>query len=186
MNNNNNNNNNCKFLVDDYDTDEESDGGDLLLDTRWIHEYESQIINDEYQLFLKTDISSIKFDFYYLDHNQRCVECIIPMTYSLQQINQISQSEIFSIIHTHQSNNKKYYNFQTLLLYSFDFHDNCKDIVRSLSNYIQQAQMTIVSGGGGGAFIEYTNILSIDVIYFTPLIRMFHEFIGFTVFLYED
>ena len=111
------------------------------------------------------------------------------MTYSLRQINQISQSEIFSIIRTHQSNNKKYYNFQTLLLYSFDFHDNCKDIVRSLSNYIQQAQMTIVSGGGGGGggtFIEYTNILSIDVIYFTPLIRMFHEFIGFTVFLYED
>ena len=36
------------------------------------------------------------------------------------------------------------------------------------------------------AFIEYTNLLSIDVIYLRPIITMFHEFIGFSVLLYED
>ena len=34
--------------------------------------------------------------------------------------------------------------------------------------------------------IEYTNLLSIDVIYFPPVITMFHDFIGFSVLLYED
>jgi len=181
------NNNNNNFLVDDYDSDCESGDEWGILDTQWIQEYESQLLHDEYQLFLKTDISRVKFDFYYLDRNKSCVDCILPMTYSLRQKNQISQSEIFSIIRTHQRSNKKYYNFQSLLLYSFDFQDHCKDIVRSLANFIH------LGGGGGGGdgdgggtFTEYTNILSIDIIYFTPLIAMFHEFIGFSVFLYED
>ena len=195
MNNNNNNNdyNYRNFLVDDYDSEEgASEVDECTLDTQWIQEYERQLINDEYQLFLKTDISRVKFDFYYLDHNKTCVDYIVPMTYSLRQVNQISQSEIFSIIHAHQTSNKKYYNFQTLLLYSFDFQDHSKDIVRSLANYIQQLPINGGGGGGGGgggsggSFIEYSNILYIDIIYFTPLITMFHEFIGFSVFLYED
>ena len=187
--NNNNNNNYRNFLVDDYDSDCESregeGDGEGVLDTQWIQEYESQLLQDEYQLFLKTDISRIKFDFYYLDRNKSCVDCVIPMTYTLRQINQISQSELFSIIRTHQRSNKKYYNFQSLLLYSFDFQDHCKDIVRSLANFIHRPRGDD-GGGGGGTFTEYTNILSIDIIYFTPLIAMFHEFIGFSVFLYED
>jgi hypothetical protein len=73
-------------------------------------------------------------------------------------------------------------------LYSFDFHNQSKDIVRSLANFIQSDGDGGGSGGGngGGTFTEYTNILSIDIIYFTPFIAMFHEFIGFSVFLYED
>jgi hypothetical protein len=181
--------NNNTFLVDDYDSDieSESNGDDGILDTRWIQEYESRILNADYQLFLKTDISQVKFDFYYLDRNKSCVDCIVPMTYTLQQKNQISQRELFSIICAHQRSNKKYYNFQSLLLYSFDFQDHCKDIVRSLANFIRPPEGGGGGGGGdGGRFTEYTNILSIDVIYFTPFIAMFHEFIGFSVFLYED
>jgi hypothetical protein len=193
MNNNNNNNNEYNyrnFLVDDYDSESEDVGvGDeSILDTRWIQEYEKQFINDEYRLFIKTDISQVKFEFYYLDRNKSCVECVVPFTYSLQQVNQISQGEIFSIIRNHQRSHKKYYNFQSLLLYSFDFHNQSKDIVRSLANFIQSDGDGGGSGGGngGGTFTEYTNILSIDIIYFTPFIAMFHEFIGFSVFLYED
>jgi hypothetical protein len=58
-----------------------------------------------------------------------------------------------------------------------------------LANFIQSDGDGGGSGGGnggGGTFTEYTNILSIDIIYFTPFIAMFHEFIGFSVFLYED
>jgi hypothetical protein len=197
MNNNNNNNNEYNyrnFLVDDYDSESESEdvgvGDESILDTRWIQEYEKQFINDEYRLFIKTDISQVKFEFYYLDRNKSCVECVVPFTYSLQQVNQISQGEIFSIIRNHQRSHKKYYNFQSLLLYSFDFHNQSKDIVRSLANFIQSdgdgGGSGGGNGGGGGTFTEYTNILSIDIIYFTPFIAMFHEFIGFSVFLYED
>ena len=44
-------------------------------------------------------------------------------------------------------------------------------------------------GGGGveyGRVIEYTNLLSFELIYFRPLIAMFHDLVGFTVVLYED
>ena len=75
-----------------------------------------------------------------------------------------------------------------MLLYSFDFKDNCNDVIRSLSNYIQFNDAGSGGGGDGNekSFIEYTNLLSIDVIYFPPLITMFHEFVGFSVLLYED
>ena len=82
------------------------------------------------------------------------------------------------MVQSHQKVDKKYYNFQSLLLYQFDFQYNTKDIVRGLSEYIRHA--------GGSTFIEYTNLLSIDVIYFPPVITMFHDFIGFSVLLYED
>ena len=117
MNNNNDNEYNYRnFLVDDYDSESESEdvgvGDESILDTRWIQEYEKQFINDEYRLFIKTDISQVKFEFYYLDRNKSCVECVVPFTYSLQQVNQISQGEIFSIIRNHQRSHKKYYNFR--------------------------------------------------------------------------
>ena len=178
-----------QFIVDDYDSDHSDGFHDIDdIDTSWIYEYETKIMNDDYQLFLKSDITRIGFEFYYLNHDKTTVERIVPMSYSLREINKISQNELFSIVRSHQYVDKKYYNFQSLLLYSFDFHDNCKDIVRSLSNYIQLDN----SGCGGDvcgnekSFIEYTNILSIDVIYFRPLITMFHEFLGFSVLLYED
>lgn len=174
-----------RFIIDDCDSSDDDDGdgngnsSDGALDTKWISEYETRIMTDEYRLFLKSDITHVGFEFFYLDRDKKCVERIIPNTmYSLKSANQITQNEIFSMVQSHQKVDKKYYNFQSLLLYQFDFQYNTKDIVRGLSEYIRHA--------GGSQFIEYTNILSIDVIYFPPVITMFRDFIGFSVFLYED
>lgn len=182
-----------QYMFDDYDSDSDFDGDSEgegnggCLDTQWIQEYETRFVEDEYRLFLKTDITRVTFEFFYLDHDKRHLERIVPMTYSLKTNNQISHNEIFSIVRSHQNVDKKYYNFQSLLLYSFDFKDNCNDIVRSLSNYIRESDTTVTgTGTGTSAFIEYTNLLSIDVISFSPLVTMFHDFIGFSVLLYED
>lgn len=194
-----------KLLFDDYDSDCYSDGdghgdghgdgdgvhGEIkegILDTRWIDQFEKQIIHDEYRLFLKTDITCLHFEIYYLDHNKSCVQDVLTIKYSLQNINQINQNELFSVIRGYQHLNKKYYNFQSLLLYSVDFQDNDgKDVIRALSHYIQEPNTnTSNRHSEKKAFIEYTNLLSIDVIYLRPTITMFHEFIGFSVLLYED
>jgi hypothetical protein len=171
------------LLVDDCDSDgsDGSDSSDGDLDTRWIDEYEKKMIYDEYQLFLKNDLTTVRFEFYYLDHHRSCVEQIVPMKYSLKIPNQISQAELFSIIRSYQHIDKKYYNFHSLLFYSFDFQDNKgKNIIQGLSNYIQR------DDDAGAEFIEYTNLLSIDIIYLSPVITMFHDIIGFSVMLYED
>jgi hypothetical protein len=188
-----------RFIIDDCDSsDGGSDGdrdGDMdggTLDSKWITEYETKIMTDEYRLFLKSDITHVGFEFFYLDCDKKCVERIIPNTmYYLKLANQITQNEIFSVIQSHQKVDKKYYNFQSLLLYQFDFQYNTNDIVRGLSEYIRYAGGAggVRDGSGVGAgnqFIEYTNLLSIDVIYFPPVITMFHDFIGFSVLLYED
>ena len=174
------------LLVDDCDSygSDGSDGSDGDLDTRWIDEYEKEMIYDEYRLFLKNDLTSVIFEFYYLDHQRSCVEQIVPMKYSLKIANQISQAELFSIIRSYQYIDKKYYNFHSLLFYSFDIQDNKgKNIIQGLSNYIQQDDDT---SAGAAEFIEYTNLLSIDIIYLSPVITMFHDIIGFSVMLYED
>lgn len=183
------------LLFDDYDSDDDlnnnSEIDEGILDTRWIAQYESQIIHDEYRLFLKTDITYVTFDFYYLDHNKSYVQDISQMKYSLQNINQIRQNELFSIIRGYQQLDKKYYNFQTLLLYSIDFQDNKgHDLIRALAQYIQEPTISLKSSSSFHSekktFIEYSNLLSIDVIELPPIITMFHEFIGFYVLLYED
>ena len=171
------------LLVDDCDSDD-SDGSDGDLDTRWIDEYEKEMMYDEYRLFLKTDLTTVRFEIYYLDHHRSHVEQIVSVKYCLKIANQISQSELFSIIRSYQHIDKKYYNFHSLLFYSFDFQDNKgKNIIHGLSHYIQQDDD---AGGAGSEFIEYTNLLSIDIIYLSPVITMFHDIIGFSVLLYED
>jgi len=172
------------FIIDDCDSD--SGDGDGILDTNWITEYETEIMNDEYHLFLKTDIVRVGFEIFYLDRDKTCVERIIPLTYTLSRANQITQNEIFSIVQSHQKLDKKYYNFQSLLLYKFDFQYNTNDIVRGLSNYIRDTTTMGDNTHDACHFIEYTNLLSIDVIYFPPTITMFHDFIGFSVLLYHD
>lgn len=181
------------FIIDDCESDDEDDGdadGDGTLDTNWIIEYETEIMNDEYRLFLKTDIVRVGFEIFYLDRNKTYVERITPFVYSLSRANQITQNEIFSIVQSHQKLDKKYYNFQSLLLYKFDFQYNTNDIVRGLSDYIRHTTTVDNTHDAAAAnvshFIEYTNLLSIDVIYFPPTITMFHDFIGFSVLLYHD
>jgi len=184
-----------RFIIDDCDSDDGDDGDgkcNQVLDTQWITEFETNNMTDEYQLFLKTDITRVSFEFFYLDHDKKSVERIIQMSYSLRDINRITQNELFSVVQSHQKLDKKYYNFQSLLLYHFDFKYN--DVVKALSEYIQNATAATAATAAKAAtdinhekaFIEYTNILSIDVIYFPPLISMFHDLIGFSVLLYED
>jgi hypothetical protein len=175
-----------RFIVDDDDGSVEGGCGasdDEMLDTQWIRDYENDILVREYELFLKSDIARVSFQFIYLDRDKKCVQFVIPMMelYSLKRVNQITQAEIFQIIYRHQNVKKKYYNFHSLLLYDFHLEDGN----RSVAEYISS------SPGGGdeldfGRIIEYTNILSFETIYFRPLIAMFHGLIGFTVVLYED
>ena len=171
-----------QFLVDDDDSDDNSSKC-AMLDTQWITDYESDILIDEYKLFLKKDITHVSFEFFYLDRSKKCVDRIIPITYSLREINQITQDEIFSLVQSHQKLNKKYYNFQSLLLYNcpVQFQDNNIDIVRWVSEYLQNTDLIT-----DNVLVEYTNILSIDVIRFCPVIAMFHDLMGFSVLLYED
>ena len=112
----------------------------------------------------------------------------------LHKANQISQSEILRVIHTYQNHwmkqNKKYYNFQSLLLYDFQMPENDDNDVRWVSEYLSSSSSGCRGGGDGGVeygrVIEYTNLLSFEMIYFRPLIAMFHDLVGFTVVLYED
>lgn len=174
------------LLFDDYDSDSDSDSnGDgeyNSLDTLWIVEYEKKLMYDEYQLFLKTDVMSVTFEIYYLDHDKTTVERIVPMKYSLKNPNQITQHELFSIIHSYQHVDKKYYNFHTLLFYSVEFQDN--NVIRGLSEYLRKSSAG--AGDGSSNIIEYTNLLSIDTICIAPVLTMFHDIIGFSVLLYED
>ena len=199
-----------QFILDDSDGDWDSDGGvggvggggdggdagddgagSGCLDTEWITEFETRLLLDEYESFLKSDIRRVSFQFIYLDREKKCVDCVLPMTggpYMLQKPNQISQSEILRVIHTYQNHwmkrNKKYYNFQSLLLYDFQMPENDDNDVRWVSEYLSSS-----SSGDDveyGRVIEYTNLLSFETIYFRPLIAMFHDLIEFTVVLYED
>jgi hypothetical protein len=195
------------FILDDSDGDSSCGGGgggdgdddqvldeNGYLDTRWITEYENQILLSEYESFLRTDITRVSFQFIYLDREKKSVDFIVPMTessYQLQHANQISQNELLRIIHKYQNirmkENKKYYNFHSLLLYDFQMPENDDNDVRWVSEYLSYSSST--GDGDGveyGRVIEYTNLLSFETIYFRPLIAMFHDLIEFTVVLYED
>jgi hypothetical protein len=190
------------FILDDSDGDssiggEDDEGGDGdggrdrddngYLNTRWITEYENQILLSEYESFLKTDILRVSFQFIYLDREKKCVDFVVPMTdpYLLQDANKISQNELLRIIHKYQNlGNKKYYNFQSLLLYDFQMPENDDNDIRWISEYLSPSRDDEYDEYG--RVIEYTNLLSFDTIYFRPLITMFHDLVGFTVVLYED
>ena len=187
----------------DGDGDGGFEGGEIefdkngYLDTKWITDIENQILLSEYQLFLKTDITRVSFQFVYLDRNKQCIQFVLPILrpyeYVLNKPNQITQSELLRIVHQYQSvrDKKKYYNFHSLLLYDFQMPDSNNAAV---NNDIRWLSEYLGSGSGGvsrnhdeyGRVIEYTNLLSFDAIYFHPLIEMFHDLIGFTVVLYED
>jgi hypothetical protein len=193
------------LIIDDDDDDIEDlicDGGDGL-DTQWIVDLENQLILSDYEMILPADIRSVSFRFVYLARDKVSVERVESLSplYLLQRPNEISQSELFDIIHRYQkkTGSKKYYNFKSLLFYDFRIPggiDGSVDI-RWLSDYLRVGvgigcnERHVCGegegeGGRGGTIIEYTNLLSIEKIRFSPLIAMFHSLIGFTVLLYED
>ena len=179
-----------KYLYDDCDSDEEDDPGDPGdlgdgLDTRWIHEVENQIICDDYSQFIKTDITTVSFIFVYLNPVNEIVNidrCMLPLTTP----NSITQNEIFRLIQKKQrlAIGRKYYNFLCMCFYHFYINDDPKSVSRYL--YSDDGDDGDDGDDDGNKITEYTNILSIETIYFQPLIRMFHDMNCFTVVLFED
>jgi hypothetical protein len=185
-----------KYLYDDYDSDDDdnggsgggSDGGDGGLDTQWIHEIETQIICDDYSQFIKTDITSVSFEFVYLGLGKEIVNidrCVLP----LMKPNSITQNEIFRLIQKKQrlAVGRKYYNFMCMCFYHFYINDDPKSVSQYLySGGDDSGDDGDDDGGDRSNITEYTNILSIETIYFQPLIRMFHDMNCFTVVLFDD
>ena len=190
-----------KYLYDDCDSD--YDGGDDgiggigggvgggvggvggELDTQWIDEIETQMICDDYSDFIKTDITSVSFVFVYLNLEKEIVNvdrCVLP----LMKPNSITQNEIFQLIQKKQrlAVGRKYYNFMSLCFYHFYINDDPK----SVSQYLYSGGDGDGGDGDGDTnnITEYTNILSIETIYFQPMIRMFHDMNCFTVVLFDD
>jgi len=180
------------LMIDDDDGSDGSDGSDGL-DAQWIVEFENKLILSDYEMMLPADIRRVSFQFVYLARDKVSIERVESLSpvYVLQRPNEISQSELFHIIHRYQkgtkTGSKKYYNFKSLLFYDFRIpggSDGRVDL-RWLADYVG-------FGYNGrdddeyGTIIEYDNILSIEKIVFSPLISMFHSLIGFTVLLYED
>lgn len=191
------------YILDDSDGDSDGGGdedivggdedivGGSILDTKWIADLEEELLLSEYDTFIKKDIDRVSFQFVYLDRDKKTVQYTLPVLrpyeYMLKQSNQISQSELLHIIHRYQfvKNKKKYYNFQSLLLYDFQMPEsnNSNNDIRWLSEYVSSVSS---NHDDYGRITEYTNLLSFDVIYFRPLISMFRDLIEFTVILYED
>ena len=188
-----------KYLYDDCDSDYDDGiggvgGGDGgvgggvggvggELDTQWIDEIETQMICDDYSDFIKTDITSVSFVFVYLNLEKEIVNidrCVLPLI----KPNSITQNEIFQLIQKKQrlAVGRKYYNFMSLCFYHFYINDDPK----SVSQYLYSGDDGDGDGGGDANITEYTNILSIETIYFQPMIRMFHDMNCFTVVLFDD
>ena len=192
-----------KMVIDDDDSD---DGQSLIgrdtLDTQWITDLENELMVKEYEMVLPTDILRVSFRFVYLASDKKTIEFTASYepSYILRRPNEISQSELFELIHRFQKKGK-YYNFLSLLLYDVrlpDRRNGCSNDAQWLSSYLSDAVSVPGASAGAGAsagendgdeygrVIEYTNLLSIDKIYFCPLVSLFHSLIGFTVLLYED
>ena len=183
-----------KYLYDDCDSDRDDvdddggGGGGGGLDTQWINEMETQLICDDYSQFIKTNVTSVSFEFIYLNTVKEIVSidrCVVP----LMQPNAITQNEIFQLIQKKQRLGRKYYNFMCMCFYHFYIDDDPKSVSQYLySRYADgdTVDTDAASDVDDGNITEYTNILSIKTIYFQPLIRMFHDMNCFTVVLYED
>ena len=178
-----------KYLYDDCDSDvDDDDDGGGGLDTQWINDMETQIICDDYSQFIKTNVTSVSFEFIYLNTVKEIVNidrCVVP----LMRPNAITQNEIFQLIQKKQRLARKYYNFMCMCFYHFYINDDPK----SVSQYLYSRGDAhdgdaddVDCDADDGNITEYTNILSIKTIYFQPLIRMFHDMNCFTVVLYED
>ena len=155
---------------------------DDVLDTTWINEIENTIMYDEYQQFIKSDVTSVMITFIYINKsNEQVHTASIRVTLAVP--NQISQDEILHIMQKYQmrveynKRNKKqfiYYNFHSLLHYSFEIDEDVKSVAAFLV------------GDGDGFMNEYSNIISIQTLYFKPIINLFHDISSIMIILHED
>jgi hypothetical protein len=168
------------------DGDSGDSGDDNILDTTWIQTYENEILFDEYSDFIKTDIISVPFTFLYIDKNNEIIDHK-KIIYKLNVPNQIIQEELLHVVQKYQTritynHNKKkkiiYYNFHSLLQYSFHVNDDMKSVAAYLhSDNIEQEFGTIQ---------EYFNIISLRELKFEPTLRLFNGLSSITILFIEE
>jgi len=166
----------------EYDDDDD----EYFLDTSWIQTYENEILFDEYNDFIITDIISIPFTILYISKNNEIIDHK-KFIYKLNVPNQILQEEILHILQKYQTritynHNKKkkviYYNFCSLLQYSFHINDDMKSVAVYLySDDIKEEFGTIN---------EYLNIYSLRELNFQPTLRIFDGLSSITILLNEE
>ena len=170
------------------DDSDDSDDSDDVLDTTWINEIENTIMYDEYQQFIKSDVTSVMITFIYINKsNEQVHTASIRVTLTVP--NQISQDEILHIMQKYQmrveynKRNKKqfiYYNFHSLLHYSFEIDEDVKSVAAFLVGDGDG------DGDGDGFMNDYSNIISIQTLYFKPIINLFHDISSIMIILHED
>jgi hypothetical protein len=173
--------------VNESESESESESDDVL-DLTWINEIENTIMYDEYQQFIKSDVTSVMITFIYINKSNEQVHTE-SIRFALTVPNQISQDEILHIMQKYQmrvqynKRNKKefiYYNFHSLLHYSFEIDEDVKSVAAFLVGDGHG------DGHGDGFMNEYSNIISIQTLYFKPIINLFHDISSITIILYED
>jgi hypothetical protein len=181
---------NCDLGLSD-DTGSES-SIDVILDTSWINTIENNILYDEYSQFIKTDTTSLTITFLYINKNKEIVDNV-KHNYNLAIPNQITQDEILNIMQKYQMrvtyNERKkkvftYYNFYSLLHYSFQVQEDVKSVasyLASLSDDLDHSDFKEYSN-----LKEYSNIISLQTLFFTPTLNLFHGIASITILLHED
>ena len=85
---------------DDSESESVNESDDAL-DTTWINEIENTIMYDEYQQFIKSDVTSVMITFIYINKsNEQVHTASIRVTLAVP--NQISQEEILHIMQKYQ------------------------------------------------------------------------------------
>jgi hypothetical protein len=175
---------NCDLGLSD-DTGSES-SIDVILDTSWINTIENNILYDEYSQFIKTDTTSLIITFLYINKNKEIVDNV-KHNYNLAIPNQITQDEILNIMQKYQMrvtyNDRKkkvftYYNFYSLLHYSFQVPEDVKSVASYLASLSDDLDF--------GDLKEYSNIISLQTLFFTPTLNLFHGIASITILLHED
>ena len=71
-----------------------------------------------------------------------------------------------------------YYNFYSLLHYSFQAQEDVKSVASYLASSTDEDDF--------GDLKEYSNIISLQTLFFTPTLNLFHGIASITILLHED
>lgn len=138
------------------------------LDDSWITEFEKQ--DNIYKNFYKEDITSIKLNCIYINH-QNAIEKIKEEMYYLNKTNFLSKEEIISII----KHNNIYNNINYGLLSILRYNINLEPIY--LNTYLKNKS--------SASFNFLTSIKNIDSICFQPTISLFHDLNNLFILFYQ-
>jgi len=197
-----------------FDSDNDNDSRDddsrddsYVLDTTWIQDVENEILYDEYCNFIIEDVNSIPITFLYINKHRNIIDSVHFIA-KLKIPNQISQDEILHIIKKYQIRketshiNKKsimmYYNFYSMIHYSFYVKEDPKSISSYLledhddadnefnADIVSDVELKNIYSSSSSCIKEYSNIISIHTLYFKPMLRLFKDISSLTIILNED